>query len=57
MLHLAFGGLASTSACIWAVMRFSVRLMRLLWMCFFPVQEAPSGSVFVLVSSLLGVDL
>lgn len=24
---------------------------------FFPVQEAPSGSVFVLVSSFLGVDL
>lgn len=24
---------------------------------FFPVQEAPYGSVFMLVSSLLGVDL
>lgn len=56
VVPLARHGLGSTLACRWTVMGFSARLMWLFWMCF-PVQEAPYGAVFILASSLLGVDL
>lgn len=54
MSHLAFGGLASLHM---GGNVFVCEVNEALLDVFFPVQEAPSGPVFMLVPSLLGVDL